>query len=226
MIYKFKVPKFSHATVNFNKSISLECLKASILELNFSDSFELWLEVNWLLYDDASGTETSWLLSISGGKGSWRITTRHYQIQCQFKINAEINVGALVWNLTSFRLIIWYILTKDQMHLRDVRFPYNSFLFINRLECRKCYLDVIIQLNTPLKSFKFFRFSISNWYFELQYASWYRTRSFFIKNWLISMLIRWKYVENKKLLWTRKYDHGTSDFRVYQNENFWQLWLV
>ena len=107
-----------------------------------------WCFRNWNL----------WLLSISGGKGSWRITTRHYQIQCQFKINAEINVGALVWNLTSFRLIIWYILTKDQMHLRDVRFPYNSFLFINRLECRKCYLDVIIQLNTPLKSFKFFHF--------------------------------------------------------------------
>ena len=41
MIYKFKVPKFSHTTVNFNKSISLACLKASILELNFSDSFEL-----------------------------------------------------------------------------------------------------------------------------------------------------------------------------------------
>ena len=41
MIYKFKVPKFSRATVNFDKSIGFECLKASILELNFNDSFEL-----------------------------------------------------------------------------------------------------------------------------------------------------------------------------------------
>ena len=112
----------SHATVNFNKSFRPERLKTSIQELNFSDSFELWLEVKWLLYE-ASGTKTSWLLSILGGKGSYRITTRHYQIQCQFKINAKINVGKLVWNLTSFWLIKWYILTKDQMHLRDVQFP-------------------------------------------------------------------------------------------------------
>ena len=115
---------FSHATVNFGKSSSQECLKiiqsnwkgsrwkynmissisfrgqASILELNLSGSFDLWPYDYCIL--KFPELRRSWLLSISGGKGTDRITTRHYQIQCQFEINAEINVRLLVWNLTSF----------------------------------------------------------------------------------------------------------------------------